>query len=614
MVILPSRSTRTVHESTHRSDSQTMSHAGTSTADSLIGTTLAGRYRIEARVGSGAMGAVYRAEQTGLGRRVALKIVNRGRQVDYDTIQRFRREATALSALHHPNTVRVFDFGTTPAGLFYLAMELLEGEPLTARMLRERPLPLHVALSVTQQVLRSIGEAHARGIVHRDLKPDNIFLARVPSEPAPIVKVLDFGIAKAVAGAGTINQFETLDGTVFGTPRYMSPEQAGGRVLDARSDLYSVGIMLYELLAGNPPFVDGDAVVVMARHIRDKPVPLIRAVPTRGIPASLDAVVSRALAKTPAERFQTSDEFERALERCKSEISGQAPVPFASLRNNKHRLVWPAVVTAALGAACATWVYARGLPFQSPSAVESGIANLTNSARLASTTNATNAANRAGRPDSVDPSDARDLSRQIARLRSLALPSLAAPSELPELPQLDGRGHADPSSADATSDASSDASSDAIGATSIVSVQTAPPAAAVLQDGSELGVTPLEVSMSKGSTLTLLLKKKGFAAHRLELRSEDRTRVVTLRRLGEHAFGNEKAPSREKNAMPGAFGPSDPSDVSGGTTGPTANGGQAPHAARGAATNRPKPAAPAATTQSSSPSSSADQRSPYERF
>lgn len=479
-----------------------MSYAGTSTAvDSLIGTTLAGRYRIEARVGSGAMGAVYRAEQTGLGRRVALKIVNRGRQVDYDTIQRFRREATALSALHHPNTVRVFDFGTTPAGLFYLAMELLEGEPLTACMYREKPLDLPLALSVTQQVLRSIGEAHARGIVHRDLKPDNIYLARVQSEPLPIVKVLDFGIAKAVAGAGTINQFETMDGTVFGTPRYMSPEQAGGRALDARSDLYSVGIMLYELVCGNPPFTDGDAVVVMARHIRDKPIQLSRAMPPgRSISANLDAVVSRALAKSPSERFQTADEFERAVERCRAEITGQRPVSFARLGRGKGRGLWAAVAGVALVAGAGGAYYARRMVDDAKKADEAG-----------------------------SPTAAVGVGVGTAE----ALPRLAEP--MPAMPddlQIPEAHVAAPAGSDKTETDQMDPVAE--DAPRVVSLQSVPSAATVLQDGAELGLTPLDVSLNKGSTLTLLLKKKGFAEHKVEVRPDDGTRMVTLRRLIDH--------------------------------------------------------------------------------
>jgi serine/threonine protein kinase len=449
-----------------------------STATPLIGSTIAGRYRIEARVGSGAMGAVYRAEQAGLGRRVALKIVNRDHQVDGDTLARFRREATALSALHHPNTVRVFDFGSTTNGLLYLAMELLEGEPLTDRLLRDGPLPLPVALAITQQVLRSIGEAHARGIVHRDLKPDNIFLARVTGEHQPIVKVLDFGIAKAVAGDRKIDQFETLDGTVFGTPRYMSPEQAGGRALDARSDLYSVGIILYELIAGHPPFVDSDAVVVMARHIRDKPELLSRAAPLRKIPASLDAVLSRALAKQAEERYQTAEEFERALDECAREVLQVTP---------RRTPTWlhPKGVAAA---AFAAFVAMLGVYLLSEK-------NSMDDAR------ALTVAPAFAKADPTPPPIGREalLQPQTAHVVPQMADDSAQPSER-----------------------------------SVVSLRTAPPAAAVLQDGSELGVTPIDLSMSKGSTLTLLLKKKGFAEETLELRAEDGSRVVNLRRLRDH--------------------------------------------------------------------------------
>ncbi|HET8936656.1 MAG TPA: serine/threonine-protein kinase [Polyangiales bacterium] len=468
-----------------------------STATSLIGTTIAGRYRIEARVGSGAMGAVYRAEQAGLGRRVALKIVNRDRQVDGDTIARFRREATALSALHHPNTVRVFDFGTTNSGLLFLAMELLEGEPLTDRLLREGPLPLPVALAITQQVLRSIGEAHARGIVHRDLKPDNIYLARVTGEPAPIVKVLDFGIAKAVAGDRTIDQFETLDGTVFGTPRYMSPEQAGGRALDPRSDLYSVGIMLYELIAGHPPFVDSDAVVVMARHIRDKPESLSRAAPLRKIPPNLDAVVSRSLAKQADERFQSADEFERALDECAREVLMQSRSRTPSWLHPTRLIAAAAVLGVAI---TGTYALSRENTVQDASPLT--------------------AAPAFAKVDQLSPEDSQEPGRRQA----------PAPEQVNAV--------ADPDSPPSER--------------SVVSLRSAPPAAAVLQDGSELGTTPLDVSMSKGSTLTLSLKKKGFVEETLELRAEDGSRVVTLRRLRERRSTLGSRRTRERARSVGA--------------------------------------------------------------
>jgi serine/threonine-protein kinase len=284
--------------------------------DPLIGTTLLDRYVIQERIGAGAMGAVYRAQQVGLGRPVALKVLKRQQSCSPDVIARFEREAKAMSALVHPNTVRVYDFGLTPEGLLFLAMELLEGELATTRLGRVGPATMTEALTWVRQVLRSLGEAHAKGIIHRDVKPDNIFLARMEGVAEPVAKVLDFGIAKAIEGEHKVDQFETQDGTVFGTPRYMSPEQAQGKPLDHRSDLYAVGIVLYELLVGAPPFVDRDAVVVMAKHIRDEPAPLRISAPIANFPPSLQRVMDKALHKSPALRFQSAEDFDRALVRC----------------------------------------------------------------------------------------------------------------------------------------------------------------------------------------------------------------------------------------------------------------------------------------------------------
>ncbi|GAB4201127.1 MAG: hypothetical protein OHK0013_12790 [Sandaracinaceae bacterium] len=282
--------------------------------DPLMGTVLGGRYHIVGRVGTGGMGTVYRAEQRGLGRPVALKVLKSELVSDRETVGRFQREAKAMSLLVHPNTVRVFDFGEDPAGHLYLAMELLEGELLTAKLDREGQLDVREAVLVAQQILRSLNEAHAKGLVHRDLKPDNIYLARVEGHTEPVVKVLDFGIAKIFRDdAKPIDQLETQAGTVFGTPRYMSPEQAQGKALDPRSDLYSVGVLLFQLLVGHAPFTDEDAVVVMAKHIREEVPPVGKVVPDRPIPPSLEAVVRKALEKEPGRRFASAEAFDQAL-------------------------------------------------------------------------------------------------------------------------------------------------------------------------------------------------------------------------------------------------------------------------------------------------------------
>jgi serine/threonine-protein kinase len=263
-----------------------------------------------------------------MGREVAIKILRGDRAVDDSAKARFMREARANSVLATPNTVTVFDFGQSSDGEFYLAMELLEGESLGQRLSRVGRMPAPLAVDACRQALRSLGEAHAKGIIHRDLKPDNLFFARVltSSTESPagngdadshtqahdeIVKVLDFGIAKMIdeGDQNPMSVVETQAGTVFGTPRYMSPEQAQGKPLDARSDLYSLAVILYQMLTGRPPFTDNDAVVVMARHIKSTPKRPNEAMPDARVPTELEDVVMRTLAKDPKDRPASAEIF-----------------------------------------------------------------------------------------------------------------------------------------------------------------------------------------------------------------------------------------------------------------------------------------------------------------
>jgi serine/threonine-protein kinase len=283
----------------------------------MLGTTVSGRFVILGRLGAGSMGAVYRARQEAVGRDVALKIVRGERAYDAETRVRFEREARATSALVSPHTVTVFDFGVAEDGSWFMAMELLEGETLGERLKRVGRLSAEDAVRVTREALLSLAEAHGKGIIHRDLKPDNLFLMRMPSDAGErdVCKVLDFGIAKVMhSDPDHVDQLETQAGTVFGTPRYMSPEQAQGVPLDARSDLYSMGVMLFQMLSGQAPFVDDDAVVVMARHIKDEPPALSAVAPDAMIPPALEVAVRRALAKRRHERPQSADQFSAELE------------------------------------------------------------------------------------------------------------------------------------------------------------------------------------------------------------------------------------------------------------------------------------------------------------
>src|SRR6187402_3106138 len=288
-------------------------------SDPLLGTTIAGRFTILGRLGRGSMGAVYRARQEAVGRDVALKLVRQDRAHDPETKARFEREARAISALVSPHTVTAFDFGEAEDGSWFLAMEMLEGETVGERLRRVGRFEWADALHFTRDALRSLAEAHEKGIIHRDLKPDNLFLSRVPGHEREqeLCKVLDFGIAKWSRDDDDIkiDQLETQAGTVFGTPRYMSPEQAQGTPLDARSDLYSLGVLLYQMLSGRAPFVDDDAVVVMARHIKDAPLPLSEVAASANIPAALEQAVFRALSKSPADRPQSAEEMSAELEK-----------------------------------------------------------------------------------------------------------------------------------------------------------------------------------------------------------------------------------------------------------------------------------------------------------
>ncbi|HWZ91750.1 MAG TPA: serine/threonine-protein kinase [Polyangiaceae bacterium] len=336
--------------------------------DPLLGTTVAGRFTILGRLGRGSMGAVYRARQEAVGRDVALKLVRRDRAHDPETKGRFEREARAISSLASPHTVTAFDFGEAEDGSWFLAMEMLEGETVGERLRRVGRFEWFDALRFTRDALRSLAEAHSKGIIHRDLKPDNLFLSRVPSAPGArtgeqeLCKVLDFGIAKWSRDddEAKIDQLETQAGTVFGTPRYMSPEQAQGIALDPRSDLYSLGVLLYQMLSGRAPFVDDDAVVVMARHIKDEVPRFADMTPEVTVPESIETVLWRVLAKSPQDRPATADELIAELDT--AEASARALESGLRLTlSPRERWVIPRRTGLAMGAAlCLMFVLALG--------------------------------------------------------------------------------------------------------------------------------------------------------------------------------------------------------------------------------------------------------------
>ncbi len=274
-------------------------------------------YRLGAKIGVGGMGEVYAAEHTDLGRPVALKVLSPALSSDASLVQRFRLEARAIAALSHPNLVQVYDLGTTDDGRLFFAMERLRGESLRARLERAKAseqgrLPVAECVRIGASVARALAAAHAVGVVHRDIKPENIFLTEDGA-----VKVLDFGVAKTsnaeILGGTDANV--TRAGELFGSPAYMAPEQARGREVDARTDLYSLGAVLYECATGTQLFQDASMVELLARHMAQEPDPPRRRAPTANIPPALEAIILRCLSKDPSDRFDSAAALADALGR-----------------------------------------------------------------------------------------------------------------------------------------------------------------------------------------------------------------------------------------------------------------------------------------------------------
>ncbi len=282
----------------------------------MIGEVIDGRYRLDATLGRGGMGLVYRATHIGMRRQVAVKILHPSLATSPEVRNRFEREALAVGKIDHPNCVATYDVGRLPDGALYLAMELLEGRSLADVLEQERQIAPGRALHILAHVLRGLGAVHAAGLIHRDIKPENIFLIR-QGEDLDFAKILDFGIAKPMAGELSDDGVRlTQAGMAFGTPIYMAPEQALGNPMDGRADLYAAAVIGYEMLCGQPPFYSDDKLEVMSMHTA-KPVPPMRSRLVRGgkpVPSSIEKLIVRGLTKKPADRYANAEVFLAAVE------------------------------------------------------------------------------------------------------------------------------------------------------------------------------------------------------------------------------------------------------------------------------------------------------------
>jgi serine/threonine-protein kinase len=283
-----------------------VSNKGATAPDGNLGRRLIDQYVLVEKIGEGGMGAVYLADQPTMGRRAVIKLLHPTLSRDPQVAARFNLEARAAAALNHPHIVTVYNYGALDDGVLFLAMEHLEGRDLERAIEESGRLSATRAVHIARQICEALGEAHARGVVHRDLKPSNVMLV-TRGRDDEFVKVLDFGIAK-VRGVAL-----THSGMVFGTPEYMSPEQLRGRVLDGRSDLYALGVVLFEMLAGRLPFECATPEQWMTAHLERLPPTVSESAPEAQVPRELEALVARLMAKDPAARPATAEELSELL-------------------------------------------------------------------------------------------------------------------------------------------------------------------------------------------------------------------------------------------------------------------------------------------------------------
>jgi serine/threonine-protein kinase len=489
--------------------------------DPYLGKTLDGRYQIEKVLGEGGMGVVYAARHTIIGKRIAIKILRDEYTRDQEILDRFVLEAKAASSIGNPHIVDISDFGRLPDGATYFVMEMLEGESLADAMtirvagaVQPRPIELDRLCAITLQICDGLGAAHERGIVHRDLKPDNIFL--VKQKTGDFVKILDFGIAKV---SGSPTQKLTRAGAVFGTPQYMSPEQAAGAAVDSRADVYALGVILYEMVSGQLPF-DGDNFMgILTMHMYKAPVPVRALVNTASCPPGLEAVIQKCLQKRPEHRYQTMAELADDLRRLAQKAEPRAVadlmarpsaggVPQDYFKSAPHAIV-PAAPASAAQKPWPVWVWLAGVV--GAVAIVAGVLLI----RKVGAASPSAASAPSAAPTTGPTSEA-----------SSGSPEVAAPAQ--------------PAKVDATAQASADATARS------VTLELTPRDATVTRDGKPL--TGGTLSLAPGEKVSLEVSAKGFETRTVTVDGSQPKVVVALE---PKKVGASPSPAKGKNGTSG---------------------------------------------------------------
>jgi serine/threonine-protein kinase len=483
--------------------------------DPYLGATIDGRYKVEAVLGEGGMGVVYRCVHTIIGKKVAMKVLRADLARDAEVTERFLNEAKAASSIGNAHIIDISDFGQFPDGAAYFVMEFLNGQPMSKLLEGAQPLAVQRILHLARQIAEGLSAAHAANIVHRDLKPDNIFLVDRGGQ-RDFVKILDFGIAKVSSSAEGSKL--TRAGAVFGTPHYMSPEQAAGQPVDHRGDIYSFGVILYELASGRLPFDADNFMGILTQHMYKAPVPIRALVPVpQDVPPGLEAIILKCLSKRPEHRYQSMQELMLEFDKMSAggvpdavpemmARSGGFNVPVDYFMKGQMPQPVPAMPSHSARAHASRWpLYAGIAGVLAAIGIVVGIFAKSQSSAALQTSSSTLAAE--GTPKSVDPN-----APGAAGIPALARPAAAAvPSKQ-------------------------------------VLLAAVPIDAHVFRNAEDLGQSPVMVAVEEGQSVELEIRRDGYKTGKITLDGSKTREIVKLDKLAHSGAAYRPASGKKAEA------------------------------------------------------------------